>query len=132
MNPLRRWAKRADGRMFAWSDAQDAMYPRAGRTGSIYTLDGIEGIRATIDQRGRRADSTKRYFPVRAVDAEFLLCTEYRTLDEAKDSAEQAVYLRALVLVPRLLGYMKEYEKRHPGIKRLAAKEKKQRKARRP
>jgi hypothetical protein len=94
-------------RMLAWSDP--------GKTGSVYVVE--DEILAIIDQSGRKSDGTKRFRFQEAIDGHAFMSVARPSLDMAKDDAEEGVYLRAKVLVPRLTKYIKEYEASHPHVR---------------
>jgi len=96
-------------RMLPWGEA--------GRTGGI-CVTGDE-ISASVTQRGRRDDGTKRFVADTAIDARWLHTSPRETLEEAKDDTELAVYRRAKVLLPRLAKYIEDYEHYHPKAKRV-------------
>jgi hypothetical protein len=103
---------RHPNRMLAWSSP--------GNTGMIYVVDDL--IRATITQSGRMSDGTKRFRFSSAIDGDAYQSVPQADLEEAKEDAEEGVYLRAKALIPRLTEYVVEYEQRRPGRKLCKAR----------
>jgi hypothetical protein len=86
--------------MLAWS--------KPGKTEEIYSEDNV--IRAKITQSGRVSDGTKRFRFSEGLDGQAFGSVTRADLEEAKEDAEEGVYLRAKVLIPRLVDYVQEYE----------------------
>jgi len=99
--------------MLAWS--------KPGKTGGIYVED--DEIRANITQAGRVSDGTKRFRFSEGLDGHVFYSVPREDLEEAKEDAEEGIYLRAKVLIPRLAAYVKEYELCRPGRKVAVGKQ---------